>query len=107
MQLRVYNTLTRKKEELIPVKDGQVSVYSCGPTVYKYAHIGNLRAYVFMDELRRVLEYDGMKVKSVMNITDVGHLVSDADDGEDKMESPPTKRANHPLRLPHFTPSSS
>ena len=81
MKLRVYNTLTRQKEELVTVKPNQVSMYSCGPTVYKYAHIGNLRAYVFMDELRRVLEYNGYKVKSVMNITDVGHLVSDGDDG--------------------------
>ena len=102
MQLRVYNTLTRKKEELVPVKDGQVSVYSCGPTVYKYAHIGNLRAYVFMDELRRVLEYDGMKVKSVMNITDVGHLVSDADDGEDKMEKSAQETGKTPLEIAEF-----
>ncbi len=86
MQLRVYNTLTRKKEEFKSIKPGFVGMYSCGPTVYKYAHIGNLRAYVFMDELRRVLEYDGYRVKSIMNITDVGHLVSDADDGEDKMQ---------------------
>ena len=102
MQLKVYNTLTRKKEELVPVKDGQVSVYSCGPTVYKYAHIGNLRAYVFMDELRRVLEYDGMKVKSVMNITDVGHLVSDADDGEDKMEKSAHETGKTPLEIADF-----
>ena len=102
MQLRVYNTLTRKKEELVPVKPGQVSMYSCGPTVYKYAHIGNLRAYVFMDELRRVLEYDGMKVKSVMNITDVGHLVSDGDDGEDKMEKSAHETGKTPLEIADF-----
>ena len=99
MQLRVYNTLTRKKEELVPLKPGQVSMYSCGPTVYKYATIGNLRAYLFMDELRRVLEYDGMKVKSVMNITDVGHLVSDGDDGEDKMEKSAHETGKTPLEI--------
>lgn len=102
MQLRVYNTLNRRKEELIPVKPGQVGIYSCGPTVYKYAHIGNLRAYVFMDELRRVLEYDGMKVKSVMNITDVGHLVSDADDGEDKMQKSANETGKSPLEIAAF-----
>ena len=99
MQLRVYNTLTRKKEEFIPIKPGQVSMYTCGPTVYKLATIGNLRAYVFMDELRRVLEYDGMKVKSVMNITDVGHLVSDGDDGEDKMEKSAHETGKTPLEI--------
>ena len=85
LELKVYNTLTRKKEIFAPIKAGQVGMYSCGPTVYKPAHIGNLRAYVFMDELRRIFEYSGYKVKSVMNITDVGHLVSDGDDGDDKM----------------------
>ena len=102
MQLRVYNTLNRKKEELVPIKPGQVGIYSCGPTVYKYAHIGNLRAYVFMDELRRVLEYDGMKVKSVMNITDVDHLVSDADDGEDKMQKSANETGKSPLEIAAF-----
>lgn len=83
--LKLYNTLTRKKEEFIPLKKGTVKMYSCGPTVYNYAHIGNMRAYIFMDTLRKVLKYNGYKVKHVMNITDVGHLVSDADEGEDKM----------------------
>ena len=83
--LKLYNTLTRKKEEFVPLKKGTVKMYSCGPTVYNYAHIGNMRAYIFMDTLRKVLKYNGYKVKHVMNITDVGHLVSDADDGEDKM----------------------
>lgn len=99
MQLRVYNTLTRKKEEFVPIKPNQASMYTCGPTVYKYATIGNLRAYVFMDELRRVLEYDGLKVKSVMNITDVGHLVSDGDDGEDKMEKSAHETGKTPLEI--------
>ena len=85
--LKIYNTLTRKKEEFIPIdKENKiVKIYTCGPTVYNYAHIGNMRAYIFMDTLRKVLKYDGYKLEHVMNITDVGHLVSDADEGEDKM----------------------
>ena len=102
MQLRFYNTLTRKKEDFVPVKPHQAGIYSCGPTVYKYAHIGNLRAYVFMDELRRVLEYNAYKVKSVMNITDVGHLVSDADDGEDKMSKSAHETGKTPLEIASF-----
>lgn len=84
--LKVYNTLTRRKEEFIPLNDKVVTMYSCGPTVYSYAHIGNMRAYLFMDSVRRTLKYNGYKLKGVMNITDVGHLLSDGDDGEDKME---------------------
>lgn len=84
--LKLYNTLTRKKEEFIPIDKNEIKIYSCGPTVYNYAHIGNMRAYILMDLLRKVLEYNGYKVKQVMNITDVGHLTSDADTGEDKME---------------------
>ena len=80
--LKFYNTLTRKKEDLAPIAPPVVTTYSCGPTVYNYAHIGNLRTYVFMDELRRALKYFGYDTKSVMNITDVGHLTSDGDDGE-------------------------
>ncbi len=83
--MKLYSTLTRQKEELRTIEEGTVSIYSCGPTVYQYAHIGNMRSYVFMDILRRVLKYNGYKLKHVMNITDVGHLVSDADEGEDKM----------------------
>lgn len=82
----LYNTLTRSKEKFVPILPGQVSLYVCGPTVYNYAHIGNLRTYILNDVLRRVLEYNGLKVKQVMNVTDVGHLVSDADEGMDKME---------------------
>ena len=84
--MKLYNTLTRKKETLKPIKGKNVGFYSCGPTVYNYAHIGNLRSYVFADVLQRSLEYIGYKVKRVMNITDVGHLTSDADEGEDKLE---------------------
>jgi cysteinyl-tRNA synthetase len=84
--LKLYNTLTRKKETFKPIKAKEVGFYSCGPTVYWFQHIGNLRTYVFNDILKRILVYDGYKVKHVMNVTDVGHLTSDADEGEDKME---------------------
>ncbi len=83
----LYNSLTRKKEEFVPRQPGKVGVYSCGPTVYNYAHIGNLRTYVFADVLRRTFEYAGFDVTHVMNVTDVGHLTSDEDMGEDKMEA--------------------
>jgi len=83
--MKLYNTLTRQKEEFRPIDGDTVRIYSCGPTVYQYAHIGNMRSYIFMDILRRVLKYNGYKLKHVMNITDVGHLVSDSDEGEDKM----------------------
>ncbi len=86
MEILLYNTLTRRKEQFIPLTPGRVGMYTCGPTVYDYAHIGNLRTYLFEDLLRRTLEYHGLQVKHVMNITDVGHLESDADSGEDKME---------------------
>ena len=86
MALSFYNTLTRRKEEFKPIEPGKVRMYSCGPTVYNYAHIGNLRSYIFADTLKRTLEYFGYEVPSVMNVTDVGHLTSDADSGEDKMD---------------------
>ncbi len=85
MALKFYNTLTREKEIFTPINPPNVGFYSCGPTVYDYVHIGNLRAYVFADILQKTLEYSGYKVKRVMNITDIGHLSSDADSGEDKM----------------------
>lgn len=84
-KIYLYNTLSRKKEEFKPIKKNKVGLYACGPTVYDYAHIGNLRSYIFEDILKRVLVYNGYKVNHVENITDVGHLVSDADEGEDKM----------------------
>ena len=86
MKLLLYNSLTRKKEEFIPIKNEQVGLYTCGPTVYNFAHIGNLRTYIFEDVLKRILLYNGFKVTHVMNITDVGHLTGDRDMGEDKME---------------------
>ena len=85
MDIFFYNTLTKKKDKFEALEKDEVRIYTCGPTVYYDAHIGNLRAYLFMDTLRRVLKYNGYKLKHVMNITDVGHLVSDADEGEDKM----------------------
>ncbi len=84
--MKIYNTLHRKVEEFIPHEEGIVRMYTCGPTVYNYAHIGNLRTYIFEDVLEKGLRYLGYDVKRVMNITDVGHMTSDADSGEDKME---------------------
>lgn len=83
--MKIYNTLTKKKEEFKPVFEDKVSMYTCGPTVYHFAHIGNLRSYIMEDVLEKELRYEGYNVKRVMNITDVGHLSSDADTGEDKM----------------------
>lgn len=85
-KIQLYNTLSRKKEQFKPVDIKKVGLYTCGPTVYNFAHIGNLRTYIFEDLLKRVLIYNGYGVYHVMNITDVGHLTSDADEGEDKME---------------------
>ncbi|HVN54417.1 MAG TPA: cysteine--tRNA ligase [Anaerolineaceae bacterium] len=87
MTLRLFDTYTRTIRDFEPLHPPEVGMYTCGPTVYDYAHIGNLRTYIFEDILRRVIEYNGYPVKHVMNITDVGHLVSDADSGEDKMET--------------------
>ena len=85
-KIKLYNTLSRRKEIFKPIKKGFVGIYTCGPTVYWYQHIGNLRSYIFADVLKRVFLYDKYKVKHVINVTDVGHLTSDADEGEDKME---------------------
>lgn len=85
-KLTLYNTLGREKQEFKPLKGKKVGLYTCGPTVYNYAHIGNLRTYVFEDMLKRTLLGSGFEVRHVMNITDVGHLTDDADQGEDKME---------------------
>ena len=84
--LKLYNTLTRKKEVFKPLKKNQAGMYVCGPTVYWYQHIGNLRSYIFADILRKTLKLNNYKVKEVMNVTDVGHLTSDSDTGEDKIE---------------------
>lgn len=95
----VYNTLTRRKEELKTVRPNEVRMYSCGPTVYSRAHMGNMRAYIFMDTLRRVIRFNGYKLLGVMNITDVGHLTSDADDGDDKMQKAAEKTGKTPWEI--------
>ena len=92
-ELRLFNSLTRQLETFTPVHDGEARVYTCGPTVYNYPHIGNMRAYVFADTLGRVLSYKGYKLTHVINITDVGHLTDDADAGEDKMEKMAAEKA--------------
>lgn len=99
MSLKLYNTLTKQKEEFKPLEGNEVRIYTCGPTVYSFAHIGNFRAYVFMDTLRRVLKENGYTLKHVMNITDVGHLESDADEGEDKMEKAARKENKDPYEI--------
>lgn len=104
MQIKLYNTLTHKKEEFKPINKDKINIYSCGPTVYSYAHIGNFRAYIFMDNLRRMLKYNGYNLNHVMNITDVGHLTSDADTGEDKMEKAARKEGKDPYEIAtHYT----
>lgn len=87
MTIKLYNTLTRKKEEFKSIKEGKVGMYSCGPTVYAHQHIGNLRAYLFSDILKKSLKLNGYNVKHIINVTDVGHLTSDSDSGDDKMEA--------------------
>jgi cysteinyl-tRNA synthetase len=99
MDLILYNTLTKQKEKFIPLEKNEVKLYSCGPTVYSFAHIGNFRAYIFMDTLRRTLKYNGYSLKHVMNITDVGHLESDADEGEDKMVKAAKKEHKDPYEI--------
>jgi cysteinyl-tRNA synthetase len=100
--IKLFNTLTRKKEKFVPLKDKFVRMYTCGPTCYWFAHIGNLRTYIFEDILKRVLIYNGYKVKHVMNITDVGHLVSDEDAGEDKIILASHKEKRSPLVVARF-----
>ena len=99
--LKLYNSLTRKKEEFKPFFD-KVKMYSCGPTVYYYPHIGNMRAYLFMDNIRRVLKYNGYEINGVMNITDVGHLTSDADEGDDKMMVASKRENKTPWEIAKF-----
>lgn len=102
MELKLYNTLSRSKQDFKPLVPGKAGMYTCGPTVYDYAHIGNMRAYVFADQLRRVLEYNGYDVTHVMNITDVGHLESDADEGEDKMAEGARREKKTPWELAEY-----
>ncbi|MBO5229434.1 MAG: cysteine--tRNA ligase [Clostridia bacterium] len=97
--MKLYNTLTKTKENFTTVKPGIVHMYSCGPTVYYTAHIGNLRAYVCGDILKKTLRFNGYQIEDVMNITDVGHLVGDGDSGDDKVESTARKMGVHPLQI--------
>ena len=104
MQINLYNTLTKRKDKFEPINKDEVKIYSCGPTVYKDATIGNMRTNIFQDVLRRVLKYNGYKIKHAMNITDVGHLVSDGDDGEDKMLKSAREEKKTPLQIAeHYT----
>ncbi|MBX4181561.1 cysteine--tRNA ligase [Candidatus Parcubacteria bacterium] len=98
MVIKLHNSLTNSLEEFVPIEPGKVSMYHCGPTVYDYAHVGNLRSYLFADTLRRTVEYFGLDVEQVVNITDIGHLTSDADTGDDKMVKG-LKREDLPLTL--------
>ncbi len=102
MELKLYNSLTRKKEEFKPLKKGRVGIYVCGPTVYGHAHLGHAKSYVSFDVLVRYLRYLGQTVTYVQNITDVGHLTDDADEGEDKIAEAAKKEKKHPMALAEF-----
>src|SRR5207247_9649025 len=103
--IRVFNTLTRRKEDFVPVEAGLVKIYTCGPTVYRYAHIGNLRSYLMADWLRRLLEVQGYSVKHVKNITDVGHMRQDmVERGEDKVIAAALAEGRTPEQIAaHYT----
>ncbi len=101
--MKIYNTLTRQKEEIEPLEDSDtIRIYSCGLTVYDYAHIGNLRKYIFDDVLKRALKYFGFKVKHIQNVTDVGHLTSDEDEGEDKIEKGSAREGKSAYEIARF-----
>jgi len=100
--MKLYNTLTRRKETFEPIEDNKVRMYNCGPTVYNYATIGNFRAFIFADVLRRTLEYFNYDVTQIMNITDVGHMTSDADEGEDKMAKAAREQRKGPWQIAEF-----
>ncbi len=102
LDINFYNTLTKTKEKFEPLEGNTVRIYSCGPTVYKDASIGNMKSYIFMDTLRRVLKFNGYNLKHAMNITDVGHLVSDADEGEDKMIKAAREEKKTPLEIAEY-----
>ena len=102
MELKLFNTLSREKEVFKPIDEKEVRIYTCGPTVYYFAHVGNLRSYLFMDNLRRVLKYNGYNLRHAMNITDVGHLESDADEGEDKMAKAARREHKNPYEIAEF-----
>ncbi len=102
MTLQLFNTLGRNQAEFVPIQGQTVGLYTCGPTVYHYAHIGNLRSYIFADILRRTLAANGYEVKQVINITDVGHLVGDGDDGQDKLEAGAAREGKTPAEVARF-----
>jgi len=102
MDLKLYNTLTRKTEVFEPLQKGCVGMYSCGPTVYSHPHIGNFRSFLVADLLKRFFEFKGFKVTHIMNITDVGHLVDDADEGADKLEEAAKRQKKDPLEIAKF-----
>ncbi len=98
----IFNSLNRAVEEFQPQKPPEVTLYSCGPTVYLPQHLGNLRAYVFVDSLRRALEFNGYRVRHVMNVTDVGHMTGDVDEGEDKVEKTARAQGKSPLEVANY-----
>jgi cysteinyl-tRNA synthetase len=100
--MKLYNTLTHKVEEFVPMQQGKVGMYSCGPTVYSHPHIGNFRSFLVADLLKRFFEFKGFKVTHIMNITDVGHLVDDADEGADKLEEAAKRQKKDPLEIAKF-----
>src|SRR5215472_3092297 len=101
--MKIYNTLTRHVEEIVPIEAGKISMYSCGPTVYRYIHIGNLRTFTMADWLRRVFEYRGIEVLHVKNITDVGHMRQEMlDRGEDKMVAQARKEGKTSAQIAQF-----
>ena len=101
-EIKLFNTKTRNLETFVPLHDNEVSIYSCGPTVYHYAHLGNLRAYVFADILRRMFVNAGYTVHHIINITDVGHLVGDGDDGQDKLEKGAVREGKNAFDVAQF-----
>jgi len=98
----LFDTYQREKRQFVPLEQGKVKIYTCGPTVYDYPHIGNLRAYIFADTLRKMFEFNGYQVRHVINITDVGHLTSDADSGEDKIELSARKQKRSAFEIADF-----
>lgn len=100
--MRVHNTLFKSKQDFVPLAEGKVKMYHCGPTVYNYATIGNFRSFMLADLLRRYFDYKGYEITQVMNLTDVGHMTSDADEGEDKLEKSAREQKKDPLRVAEF-----
>ena len=102
MTIRLHNTMGGKEEDFMPIRDKEVSIYNCGPTVYDFAHIGNMRSYVFADTLRRVFKHENFKLKQVINITDVGHLLGEENEGEDRIEKAAKKEKKSASEIAEF-----